>query len=622
MLNSAFLLGQLAQGRKYVACSTTRLGTTASRLQPRLFDIRRSVALFSIQGKTEPGSDSTQKPYYITTPIFYVNAGQSLNAYQPSVAIGPVPHVGHLHSAVLADTFKRFHELKGRKAIMSAGTDEHGLKIQQAAAQAGVKEIQLCDTVSQRFRELFDAANISYTTYIRTTEPRHAIAVKELWDQLWARGYIYKGHHEGWYSVSDEAFYASTQVEEKINEKTGAKYHIAIETGKQVEWTTEENYKFKLSAFTDKLTEWLDQNPDAILPSGRHREVQGWLRNGLQDLSISRPKSRLTWGIPIPGDDSHVMYVWMDALTNYLTVTGYPWKKTGNSEWPADCQIIGKDILRFHAVYWPAFLMAAELDLPKKIVAHAHWTQSKMKMSKSIGNVVDPFTAMKEFGTDTIRFYLMNDGGLVDDADYSSELVAGRYKKMLAGQLGNLVSRSTALTLNPSRLIPATPSLTNVHPEDKALHLKLQTLPQLVDEAMASYKTTAATQAIFDMLAEANAHFSHWEPWKLVKDYTQQDRLEIVLWYAMESSRLAGLMLQPFMPTKAAEILDQLAIQEDERSWDFAKLGRGWKTTSSSEKRKLKDEAGAPIFPHLKVTQSPVPPLPSKTPKKNIASRK
>ncbi|KAF9957154.1 methionyl-tRNA synthetase [Mortierella alpina] len=531
-----------------------------------------------------------QKPYYITTPIFYVNA---------------VPHIGHLHSAVLADTFKRFQELKGRRAILSTGTDEHGLKIQQAAQQAGLKEIELCDKVSQHFKDLFDAANISYTTYIRTTEPRHAVAVRELWDQLWARGYIYKGQHEGWYSVSDEAYYPSTQVEEKTNEKTGEKYHIATETGKQVEWTTEENYKFKLSAFTDKLTEWLDQNPEAILPKGRHQEVQGWLKSGLADLSISRPKSRLTWGIPVPGDDSHVMYVWMDALTNYLTVTGYPWKDLSKDEkavcgWPADAQIVGKDILRFHAVYWPAFLMAAELAPPKTIIAHAHWTQSKMKMSKSIGNVVDPFTAMKEFGTDTIRFYLMNDGGLADDADYSSEMVTARYRKLLAGQLGNLLSRSTSVALNPSSLIPSAPETDNIHADDMLLREKMQRLQSTVDEALSGYRTTQATQAIFDMLAEANAHFSFAEPWKLVKDPSKKDRLDVVLWHTLEAIRLSALMLQPIMPSKTSEILDQLDIRKDERSWEFAQLGRGWEI--EREKRRVVI-GGPPMFPPLNATK-------------------
>ncbi|KAF9956721.1 methionyl-tRNA synthetase [Mortierella alpina] len=543
--------------------------------------LRAHKNLYSTQAALEG-----QKPYYITTPIFYVNA---------------VPHIGHLHSAVLADTFKRFQELKGRRAILSTGTDEHGLKIQQAAQQAGMKEIELCDKVSQHFRDLFDAANISYTTYIRTTEPRHAIAVKELWDQLWARGYIYKGQHEGWYSVSDEAYYPSTQVEEKINEKTGEKYHIAIETGKQVEWTTEENYKFKLSAFADKLTEWLDQNPNAILPRGRHLEVQGWLKSGLADLSISRPKSRLTWGIPVPGDESHVMYVWMDALTNYLTVTGYPWKDLSKDDravsgWPADAQIVGKDILRFHAVYWPAFLMAAELALPKTIIAHAHWTQSKMKMSKSIGNVVDPFTAMKEFGTDTIRFYLMNDGGLADDADYSSEMVNARYRKSLAGQLGNLLSRSTSVALNPSSLIPSAPEQENIHPDDMLLREKMERLHSTVDEALSEYRTTQATHAIFDMLAEANAHFSFAEPWKLVKDPAKKCRLDVVLWHTMEAIRLSALMLQPIMPSKTSEILDQLDIRKEERSWEYAKLGRGWET--EREKRRVVI-GGPPMFPPL-----------------------
>ncbi|KAG0360842.1 methionyl-tRNA synthetase [Gamsiella multidivaricata] len=547
MSSSTFLLRQWPRCARGAGTLSSPRYPTLQLLKARAL-ICPHAALYSTQ-TTSP--DLAEKPYYITTPIFYVNA---------------VPHIGHLHSAVLADTFKRFQEFKGCKAMLSTGTDEHGLKIQQAAEQAGVKEIVLCDTVSQHFRALFDAANVSYTTYIRTTEPRHADAVKELWDQLWTKGYIYKGKHEGWYSVSDEAFYSPSQVEEKMNEKTGEKYHVAIETGKHVEWMMEENYKFKLSAFADRLLDWLEQNPDTILPKSRHQEVQGWLRNGLSDLSVSRPRSRLTWGIPIPGDDSHVMYVWMDALTNYLTVTGYPWSTISEAQkavcgWPADAHVVGKDILRFHAVYWPAFLMAAELTLPKRIVAHAHWTQSKMKMSKSIGNVVDPFTAMKEFGTDAIRFYLMNDGGLADDA------------------------------------VPACPSMDNVNFGDKVLHSKLEQLPEMVDEAMSNYRTTHATQAIFDMLAEANAHFSHWEPWKLVKDPASKDRLDTVLWYAMESTRMAALLLQPIMPTKTSEMLDQLGIRKDERSWEFARIGRGWET--GAELRRVV-AGSAPMFPQLK----------------------
>ncbi|ORZ27075.1 tRNA synthetases class I (M)-domain-containing protein [Lobosporangium transversale] len=590
MVSSPFILRQLSlpqRVRSKVLLNTGYPALAALRQVQSGVHIKFYNALYSTQAAIP---DLTDKPYYITTPIFYVNA---------------VPHIGHLHSAVLADTFKRFHVMKGRKALLSTGTDEHGLKIQQAAMLAGVKEIDLCDQVSQRFKDLFDAANISYTTYIRTTEPRHTITVKELWQKLWDNGYIYKGQHEGWYSISDEAFYASTQVEERIDEKTGSKYHIAIETGKLVEWTTEENYKFKLSAFTDRLLEWLDQNPDAIVPKSRHQEVQSWIRNGLSDLSVSRSRSRLTWGIPIPGDDSHVMYVWMDALTNYLTVAGYPWKDSDMEKnqaygWPADAQVVGKDILRFHAVYWPAFLMAAKLDLPKRIVAHAHWTQRKMKMSKSIGNVVDPFTAMEEFGTDTIRFYLMNDGGLVDDTDYSSSLVMERYRKLLAGQLGNLLNRSISLALNPSSKIPAAPSMENVHPEDKHLHLRLQVVSNAYNDAMSNYRTTQATQAIFEMLAEANVHISQCKPWDLIKDPSKKDRLDTVLWYSMESVRLAALLLQPIIPTKASEILDQLAITKEERSWDFAYLGRGW--MKDLEARRVRPSG--PVFPPLKPTKN------------------
>ncbi|KAG0255502.1 methionyl-tRNA synthetase, partial [Actinomortierella ambigua] len=450
---------------------------------------------------TDPTAPQRQGPIYITTPIFYVNAGKS----ESNTIGGEVPHIGHLHSAVLADTLKRFHEMKGRKVMLSTGTDEHGLKIQQAASAAGVSEIELCNNVSQRFKELFDAANISYTTYIRTTEPRHIEAAKMLWNALLKNGYIYKGKHEGWYSVSDEAFYASTQVEELMNEKTGAKYHVSIETGKQVEWATEENYMFRLSQFAEKLNEWIEQNPNAIQPPSRKMEVQEWIRAGLSDLSISRPKSRLTWGVTVPGDDSHVMYVWLDALTNYLTVTGYPWKDTSEKSileagWPAAVQIVGKDILRFHAVYWPAFLMGAGLAPPRQVVAHAHWIMNNMKMSKSIGNVVDPFDAMREYGTDTIRFYLMNDGGLADDANYSSELIQGRYKKLLAGQLGNLLSRSTSQALNPTQRLPTQPE--KFDPRSQPLLQKLQQLRQVYNSYMKQSQVSRASGAVFDAVAE------------------------------------------------------------------------------------------------------------------------
>ncbi|KAF9974641.1 methionyl-tRNA synthetase [Actinomortierella ambigua] len=551
-----------------------------------------SPSTYSTQAPTtDSAAPQRQGPVYITTPIFYVNA---------------VPHIGHLHSAVLADTLKRFHEMKGRTVMLSTGTDEHGLKIQQAASAAGVSEIELCNNVSKRFKELFDAANISYTTYIRTTEPRHIEAAKTLWNTLLKNGYIYKGKHEGWYSVSDEAFYASTQVEERMNEKTGAKYHASIETGKQVEWATEENYMFRLSQFADKLNEWIEKNPNAIQPPSRKTEVQEWIRAGLSDLSISRPKSRLTWGVTVPDDDSHVMYVWLDALTNYLTVTGYPWKDVSEKSiieagWPASVQIVGKDILRFHAVYWPAFLMGAGLAPPRQVVAHAHWIMNNMKMSKSIGNVVDPFDAMKDFGTDTIRFYLMNDGGLADDANYSSELIQGRYKKLLAGQLGNLLSRSTSEALNPTRRLPTQP--TTFDNRSQPLVLKLQQLRQTYNSYMKQCQVSRASAAVFDALAEANALFSQFEPWKLVKQQGEEAKVNEILWFSQETVRMAALLLQPIMPTKAAEILDRLGIADDERMWQHVEFGQGWK--SPNTKLESLQQPAAVVFPALEALAPP-----------------
>ncbi|KAJ2295029.1 methionyl-tRNA synthetase, partial [Coemansia sp. RSA 2702] len=315
-----------------------------------------------------------RETFYVTQPIFYVNS---------------VPHIGHLYTIVLADAVARYAGLHGKSTKMSAGTDEHGLKIQQAAERAHEDTLAFCTRYSDRFRDLMAASNASVTDFIRTTSPRHHRAVAMFWQQLVDRGLIYKGEHSGWYAVSDEAFYTNTQVEERVDPASGTRSMVAIESGQPVEWVSETNYKFRLSQFGDQLRQWIADNP-VIYPEIRRNEVLEWLRPGLSDLSVSRPRKRLQWGIPVPGDPEHTIYVWVDALINYLTVDGYA-DGPLHGFFPPNVQVVGKDIVRFHAVYWPALLMAAGLPLPKRILAHAHWTMGGQKMSKSRGNVVDPF---------------------------------------------------------------------------------------------------------------------------------------------------------------------------------------------------------------------------------------
>ncbi|KAL1935512.1 hypothetical protein VTP01DRAFT_4652 [Rhizomucor pusillus] len=527
---------------------------------------------------------SSQQPTkYITTPIYYVNA---------------VPHIGHLYSSVIADTLKRYYALKGFDAYLCTGTDEHGLKIQQAAAKANKSPQEFCDLVSESFKKLSNVADVSYTTFMRTTEPRHKKAVAALWKALEEKGYIYKGKHEGWYAVSDEAFYADNQVQEIHDPNTGEKMMVAVESGKKVEWTAEENYKFKLSAFQEPLLKWIEANPDAIVPSNRRNEVISWIKGGLEDLSVSRLRSRLDWGIPVPSDPEHTIYVWLDALTNYMTATGYPWVPGQKTEWPADVHVVGKDIVRFHAIYWPAFLMAADLPLPKQILAHAHWTMNKTKMSKSLQNVVDPFPFIETFHADPVRYYLLRDGGLADDGDFSMENFEKRYKKELAGQLGNLVARCTGTAINAAGTAPGRLS-NSVRPEDSKLHEMLAALPSTFDAAFEQREFHKALEAVFKMLAEANKHFQDNQPWVLAKSGEDNERLNTIIHYAIESCRVAGILLQPVMPTKMDKLLGRLGVPKYQRLLSDASV-------EQREPRSLQLDSENVLFPpikNLKVSQ-------------------
>ncbi|ORY55326.1 methionyl-tRNA synthetase [Leucosporidium creatinivorum] len=539
-----------------------------------------------------PAADSR---VFVTTPIFYCNAD---------------PHIGHLHSTLLADVYGRFSRLRNPLApppVVCTGTDEHGLKIQRVAEERGMTPQELCDGVSPRFKDLADAANVGYTHFIRTTEERHKRAVDHIWRELNSRGFIYKSSYAGWYAVSDEAYYTRAQVMEVVDPKTGEKHFASIESGSRVEWMEEDNYKFRLSAFRERLIEWLSSSPNPLQPSSRTTALLASLSpadvsepTDLADLSISRPSARLTWGIPVPDDPDHTIYVWIDALVNYLTVAGYPWKGgeayVEGQVWPPDLMIVGKDIIRFHALYLPAVLMALDLPLPKHLLAHGHWTMDKFKMSKSRGNVANPFEAMKLWGTDAMRMYLMRAGGnSAADADYSATEIEAFYKKSLAGQMGNLLSRISNKKLIEQLSSPAAiyTAPTVVEPEDERLVELLTALPTTFDEHMATFDVHRALASVFDVLAEANRHIQLLAPWLADASPSSMHRS---LFYESETLRITGILLQPFMPEKSKQLLDTLGVSEERRGWPDLGLGEGGERTMM--KGKLKQ-----LFPNVKLEE-------------------
>ena len=350
---------------------------------------------------------------------------------------------------VLTDVLKRWQQINGKEAYLCTGTDEHGMKIQRAAAKEGMPPKEFCDNNSAKFKELAGVANISHDFFIRTTDEDHKLAVEQFWLHL-KNGLpedlgLYKGSHAGWYCVSDECFYPEDMVQASVVPQTGRKMMASIETGNEVEWVEEETWIFPLTKYKDQLLDFYKENPDWIKPRHRMNEVREWVENHLEDLSITRPASRLSWGIPDPEDKSNTIYVWVDALVNYLTKAGYPSKWQVDSKdkgiWPPDAQVIGKDIIRFHAVYWPAMLMALGLPLPKKIICHNHWTMSNRKMSKSLGNVVNPFFAIQRWDIDPLRYFLMRNGSFRGDMSYSNSSVFVAYEKELRANIGNLFNR-------------------------------------------------------------------------------------------------------------------------------------------------------------------------------------
>ncbi|WP_262695202.1 methionine--tRNA ligase [Kordiimonas aquimaris] len=480
---------------------------------------------------------SERPSFYVTTPIYYVN---------------DVPHIGHAYTTLACDVLARFKRLDGYNVMFLTGTDEHGQKVEKSAEAAGVDPQAFCDKVSARFNDLAQAMNFSNDQFIRTTEPRHKLAVQHLWRVLEEKGYIYADNYAGWYSVRDEAFYAESELMEG---EGGAKL---APTGAAVEWVEEPSYFFKLSAFEDRLLELYDSQTDFVMPKSRLNEVRSFVAGGLQDLSISR--TTFNWGVPVPDADGHIMYVWIDALTNYLTAIGYP-DEAGQAYkdfWPADVHMVGKDILRFHAVYWPAFLMAAELPLPKRVFAHGWWTNEGQKISKSLGNVIDPFELIESYGLDAVRFFMLREVPFGNDGDFSRSAFIARCNADLANGMGNLSQRTLAMIFkNCDGSIPHPGILSN---EDSEL---LNNIDSLLDEVRKHIDMQAfnrAFDAIWKQSAAADTYISSQEPWKLKK--TDPDRMYTVLYVLAEVIRQLAILMQPIMPESACKVLDQLKIED------------------------------------------------------------
>ena len=508
---------------------------------------------------------ATKPSFYITTAIAYPNGA---------------PHIGHAYEAIATDAIARFMRLDGHDVFFLTGTDEHGLKIQQTAQKEGLAPRELLERNVPRFRAMVERMGCSNDDFIRTTEERHYRASVAIWERMAQAGDVYLSKYSGWYSVRDEAYYDESETtvgEDKIRRGPN---------GSPVEWVEEESYFFRLSAYQGNLLDLYARVPDFVLPKERFNEVASFVRGGLQDLSISR--TTFKWGVPVPGDPKHVMYVWVDALTNYITAAGFPDTESEKYRryWPADLHVIGKDIVRFHAVYWPAFLMSAGLEVPRRIFSHGFLFNRGEKMSKSVGNVIDPFALADAYGVDPLRYFFLREVPFGQDGNYSHEAIVARINADLANDLGNLAQRSLSMVArNFAGTLPAPGPLSAA---DQEILAAADAMIGKAREAMRGQQLHQVLNMVWAVVADANRYFASEAPWGLAKSDPQ--RQGTILYVTAEVIRQVAILCLPFMPSAAGRMLDLLAIPAEERT--FSELGGARRIAPGAHL-----PAPAPVFP-------------------------